>query len=132
MEKEEKTIGEELKELAYSIIGKVESTESDKDSEEISGVAGAKDEALEPEAEGVEGAEDAQPSVSTEQVLKALEEVNSKLDEREEQVNKLVETVRLLIKAVPSVSQESTQAPKQSATAVPPSHEPFADLNLRR
>ena len=132
MEKEEKTIGEELKELAYSIIGKVELTESDEDSDEISGVAGAKGEALEPEAEGVEGAEDAQPSVSTEQVLKALEEVNSKLDEREEQISKLTETVRLLIKAVPVVQQESTQAPKQSATAVQPSQDPFANLNLRR
>ena len=128
---EEKTLNEKIKELANTILGTVQSNEDEGNSDGSSVDPGAEDKALEPNTEGVEGAEDAQPSISSEELVGLLSEVNEQLKARDEQVNALTETVRLLIKAGPVDKTEDSSA-KASAPAMDASSKPFANLNLRR
>ena len=128
---EEKTLNEKIKELANTILGTVQLNEDEGNSDGSSADSGAEEKALEPNAEGVEGAEDAQPSISSEELVGLLSEVNEQLKARDEQVNALTETVRLLIKAGPVDKTEDSSA-KASAPAMDASSKPFANLNLRR
>ena len=127
---EEKTIDEKLKDLANSILGRVQSDEEG-ESEESDGVAGAEEKALEPSGEEDNDAESASPSVSSPELVEILERVSANLDEREKQVTDLTETVRLLIQAAPSVPNKEAESAKASA-APETSFNPFGQLDLKR
>ena len=130
----EKTLNESWRDLANSILGKLSSSEDEGSSEETAGVAGAEGNALEPDSDGVEdSAEDAQPTISNEQLFDLMSKVNEQLEARDEQVKALTETVRLLIKAAPVAPEEKAgNSAKASAAANDTSSNPFKNLDLKR
>ena len=129
-----KPIDEQLKELANSILNKVSSDAEDDSEKEKSEDAGAEENALVSDAEGDEEAaeEDAGPSISNEELAGILEKVSARLDERDEQVNALTETVRLLIQASPTSLEKPGNSAKGAGGANATSGNNFSKLNLRR
>ena len=130
-----KPIDEQLKDLANTLLNRVSSDEAEDEAEsEKSEDAGAEEKALVSDAEGnEEGAEeDATPSISGEALADVLEKVLVRLDERDEQVNALTETVRLLIQASPTSPEKPGNSAKSAGAGNAPSENNFSKLNLRR
>lgn len=133
---EDKPIDEKLRDIANSLLGRVQSTdegedEDEKDAENRSAEGKAPDTSDEG---GEENAGDAAtPSISSSELVDVLTKVNEHFDAREKQVNDLVETVRLLIQATPAAKNENADnSAKERAGKMPTSSDVFGELDLRR
>lgn len=129
-----KPIDEQLKDLANIILNKVSLDAEDDSEKEKSEDAGAEENALVSDAEGSEEAaeENAGPSISNEELADILKEVAAKLGERDEQVNALTETVRLLIQASPRSPEKPGNSANSAGGGNVSSGNNFSKLNLRR